>query len=121
LSRTLSVRPLKTGSATVTLRVSDGVAQSAQSFVLTATNSAGQFALRSSFNVANGGYTISWDSRIGYVYRVMTKTSLTQTTWIPLINIRATNTTTSWTDLTAGQKGLSVYQIEMSAPIGFEN
>jgi hypothetical protein len=119
LTRTLSVRPVTTGSATVTVRVSDGVAQSAQSFVLTSTNSTGQFALRPSFNVANGGYTISWDSRIGYIYRVMTKTSLTQTSWIPLANVRATNTTTSWTDLTAGRQGLGVYRIEMSAPIGF--
>ena len=121
LSRTLSVRPLTTGAATVTLRVSDGLAQSAQSFLLTVTNSAGQFALRPSFNTANGGYTISWDSRVGYIYRVMTKTSLTQTSWIPLANIRATNTMTSWTDLTAGGKELGVYRIEMSAPIGFEN
>jgi hypothetical protein len=119
LSRTLSVRPLQTGTATVTLRVSDGVAQSAQSFLLTVTNSTGQFALSPSFNVANGGFSMSWNSRIGYMYRVMTKTSLTQTTWIPLINIRATNTTTSWTDLMAGQRGLGFYQIEMSAPIGF--
>jgi hypothetical protein len=119
LTRTLSVRPVTTGSATVTVRVSDGLAQSAQSFVLTSTNSTGQFALRPSFNVANGGYTISWDSRIGYIYRVMTKTSLTQTSWIPLANVRATNTTTSWTDLTAGRQGLGVYRIEMSAPIGF--
>jgi hypothetical protein len=121
LSRTLSVRPVTMGLATVTLRVSDGVAQSTQSFLLTATNSTGQFALRPSFNVANGGYTISWDSRIGYIYRVMTKTSLTQASWIPVINIRATNTTTSWTDLTARQQGLGVYRIEMTAPIGFEN
>jgi len=118
-SRTLSVRPLQAGTATVTLRVSDGLAQSAQSFLLTSTNSAGQFALRPSFNVANGGYTISWDSRVGYTYRVMTKTSLTQTTWVPLINIRATNTMTSWTDLTAGQQSFGIYKIEMSAPIGF--
>ena len=121
LTRTLSVRPLQTGAATVTLRVSDGVAQSTQSFLLTVANTNGQFTLRPSYSVANSGYTISWDSRIGYTYRVMTKTSLTQTTWIPLINIRATNATTSWTDLNAGQRRFGVYQIEMSAPIGFEN
>ncbi|MGH8526737.1 MAG: Ig-like domain-containing protein, partial [Gammaproteobacteria bacterium] len=38
LSRTLSVRPLTAGAATVTLRVSDGVAQATQSFLLTVTN-----------------------------------------------------------------------------------
>ena len=119
--RTLSVRPLQTGSATVTLRVSDGLAQSTQSFLLTATNAAGQFALRPSFNLTNGGFRITWDSRIGYTYRVLTKTSLTQTSWVPLSNIRATNTTTSWIDLAGGQQGMSVYKIEMTAPIGFEN
>ena len=38
LSRTLSVHPLQPGTATVTVRVSDGLAQSAQSFLLTVTN-----------------------------------------------------------------------------------
>jgi hypothetical protein len=38
LSRTLSVHPLQAGTATVTVRVSDGLAQSAQSFLLTVTN-----------------------------------------------------------------------------------
>jgi hypothetical protein len=121
LSRTLSVRPVQTGAATVTLRVSDGFAQSTQSFLLTVTNATGQFALSPSLNVTNGGFRITWDSRIGYMYRVLTKTSLTQTTWIPLSNIRATNTTTSWTDFAGGQQAMGVYKIEMSAPIGFEN
>lgn len=120
-SRTLSVQPLKTGLATVTLRVTDGISQATQSFLLTATNSTGQFALRPSFNVSNGGFTISWESRVGYMYRVMTKTSLTQTAWIPLSNLIATNTTSSWTDLATGRQGLSVYKIEMAAPIRLED
>ena len=115
------MRPVQTGAATVTLRVSDGFAQSTQSFLLTVTNATGQFALSPSLNVTNGGFRITWDSRIGYMYRVLTKTSLTQTTWIPLSNIRATNTTTSWTDFAGGQQAMGVYKIEMSAPIGFEN
>ena len=120
-SRTLSVQPIKTGLATVTLRVSDGISQATQSFLLTVTNSTGQFALRPSFNAANGGFTISWESRVGYMYRVLTKTSLTQTAWIPVSNLIATNTTSSWTDLATGRQGLSAYKIEMAAPIRLED
>jgi hypothetical protein len=58
---------------------------------------------------------------VGYMYRVLTKTSLTQSAWIPLSNLIATNTTSSWTDLTGGRQPLGIYAIEMASPIRLED
>jgi hypothetical protein len=116
LSRTLSVHPLRTGVATVTLRVSDGSAQSSQSFLLTVTNTTGLVQMRASYDPAIRGFTISWQSQVGAMYRVLSKDSLAQPDWINVTgNIRATATTTSWADLTAGQPS-AFYIIEMVSP-----
>ena len=118
LSRTLSVNPVRTGSTTVTLRVSDGLAQSAQSFLLTVTNTTSGLRMRPSFNPAIRGFTITWDTRVGTVYRILNKSSLSQTNWVNVTgNFTATSTTTSWTDLSAGREPSGFYIIQTMSPI----
>jgi hypothetical protein len=114
LSRTLSVQPLSTGVATVTLRVSDGAAQSSQSFLLTVTNATGLVQMRATYNPVLRGFTISWDTRIGAMYRILSKGSLTDTNWVNVSgNFKATALTASWTDLSAGSQPSGFYIIEM--------
>jgi hypothetical protein len=117
LSRTLSVQPLRTGVATVTLGVSDGLAQSSQSFLLTVTNTTGLVQMRASYDPAIRGFTISWQSQVGAMYRILSKNSLTEPDWRNVTgNIRATATTTSWADLTAGGPSSAFYIVEMVSP-----
>jgi hypothetical protein len=115
LSRTLSVRPQRAGTTTVTLTVSDGIAQSSQSFLLTATN---RFKLRPSelATSTSGAFTISWDSSPGDTYRVMVNSDLTYTNWVALSgNLTAVSETTSWTDNAAASRRASFYIIELVA------
>ena len=114
-SRSLTVHPLKVGSSTVTLTVSDGFAQSSQSFLLTATNSH-RFKIRPSSipGAGENGFTISWESTPGLSYRVMANPDLTLTNWINLSgNLVAASETTEWTDTAAPRRTACVYMIQL--------
>jgi hypothetical protein len=116
LSRTLSVRPQRPGTTTVTLTVSDGYAQSSQSFLLTVTN---RFKLRPSDLAASsaGGFTISWESLPGDTYRVMANSDLTYTNWVSVSgNLTAVGETTAWTDNAAATRRTCFYLIELVSP-----
>jgi hypothetical protein len=116
LSRTLSVRPQRVGTTIVTLTVSDGFAQSSQSFLLTVTN---RFKLRPSEVAASssGGFTISWESLPGDTYRVMANSDLTYTNWVDVSgNLTAVNETTSWTDDAAASRRACFYIIKLVPP-----
>jgi hypothetical protein len=116
LSRTLSVRPQRTGITTVTLTVSDGFAQSERSFLLTVKR---WFSVQPSNGAASGGsgFTISWESLPGDVYRVMANHDLTLTNWVDVSGaLTAVGETTSWTDPTAAGRNACIYMIEFVPP-----
>ena len=113
LSRTFSVRPQRAGTTTVTLTVSDGYAQSSQSFLLTVTN---RFKLRPSelATTGSGAFTISWESSPGDTYRVMANSDLTYTNWVAVSGtITAVGETTAWTDNAAATRPARFYLIEL--------
>jgi len=117
-SRALSVNALKAGTTTVTLTVSDGLAQSAQSFLLTVTNTH-RFKIRPSdlATTSSGGFTLSWESTPGDTFRVLSNTDATLTNWVNRSgNIVAANEITSWTDSSAAQRAASIYIIEFIPP-----
>jgi hypothetical protein len=106
------------GTATVTLTVSDGLAQGAQSFVLTVTNGH-RFKIRPSYigTTAENGFTISWESTPGDTYRVLANADLSQTNWVDVSGtLVAINETTSWTDYGAGGRSACLYMIEFVPP-----
>jgi hypothetical protein len=114
-SRSLTVHPLKVGSSTVTLTVSDGLAQRSQSFLLTVTNSQ-RFKIRPSSipGAGENGFTLSWESTPGLSYRVMANPDLTLTNWINLSgNLVAAGDTTAWTDTAAPGRTACIYMIEL--------
>lgn len=116
LSRTLSVRPQRVGTTTVTLTVSDGYAQSSQSFLLSVTN---RFKLRPSdlSTSSSGAFTILWESTLGYTYRVMANSDLSYTNWVDVSgNITAIGETTAWTDHAAATRRTCFYLIEIVPP-----
>jgi len=95
------------------LTVSDGFAQSSQSFLLTVTN---RFKLRPSdlATSSSGGFTISWESLPGDTYRVMAISDLTYTNWVAVSgNLTAVGETTSWTDNAAAGRQACFYIIEL--------
>jgi hypothetical protein len=113
LSRTLSVRPQRTGTTTVTLTVSDGYAQSSQSFLLTVTN---RFKLRPSEVAASssGALTIVWESLPGDTYRVLANSDLASTNWVAVSgSVTAVAETTAWTDNAAATRRTCFYLIEL--------
>jgi len=116
LNRTLSVRPQRVGTTTVTLTVSDGYAQSSQSFLLTVTN---RFKLRPSevSTSSSGAFTITWESLPGDTYRVMANSDLTYTNWVDVSgNLTAVGETTAWTDNAAATRPTRFYIIEWVSP-----
>jgi hypothetical protein len=101
------------GTTTVTLTVSDGYAQTSQSFLLTVTN---RFKLRPSelATSSSGAFTISWESSPGDTYRVMANSDLSYTNWVAVSgNVTAVGETTAWTDSTAATRRARFYIIEL--------
>jgi hypothetical protein len=117
LSRSLSVHPLKAGSTTITLTVSDSLAEGAQSFSLTVTNAPRVKVRPSTISNLAEGFTIAWESAPGEVYRVLANRDLTQTNWVDVSGeLAAVTTTTSWTDQNARSHAACLYMIESVEP-----
>ena len=100
----------------MTLTVSDGLAQSSQSFLLTVTN---RFKLRPSdlSTSSSGAFTILWESLPGDTYRVMANSDLTYTNWVDVSgNVTPVGETTAWTDHAAATRRACFYLIELVSP-----
>lgn len=116
-TRTLTLHPVTAGRATVTLTVSDGVAQTARSFLMTATNNPAIFKVRPLFTASNGRFTVTWESRTGATYRVLSKATLGQSNWVNVSGtVTATTATSSWADPTASRDTSRLYVVEMLTP-----
>ena len=78
-NRTLTITPAtnQSGSATITITVSDGQAAASDSFVLTVVP---QLVI-TAINVSNDVVTVTWNSLTGQVYRLEYLTNLDNTNW----------------------------------------
>jgi hypothetical protein len=111
----LIAAPNRSGSATITVTVSDGKAQTSCSFVVTVNPTGHLFRINSLTRAPGGGLTVDWYSQPGLSYRVLYKTGINQTNWtVRSPNITAAGNNTSWTDAAPGSS--AVYTIEMFVP-----
>lgn len=117
----LSPVPNTSGSATITVSVSDGYARTDRSFVVTIKPGCKLLSLT---RVSPAGMQVTWASRPEFVYRVQYKTNLNQPSWITLSGtVMGLATNTSWTDLTASNDPARFYRIEMvtdALKLGYE-
>ena len=63
----------------------------------------------SNFSIAAGKPAMTWNSVTGKVYRIFYKDKLDGPNWTSLGDINATNSSSRWTDSTAGNKPQRFY------------
>ena len=85
----------------------------AESDFSTEAVASGTFRVESLIRAVPTGYTITWASTPGAVYRVRARTSLATTNWnVRSPSITAVATTTAWTDSNLGSAAARFYLIE---------
>jgi hypothetical protein len=109
--------PNRSGSATITVTLNDGKAQTACSFVVMINPTGDLFRINSLTRAPGGGWTVNWYGRPGLIYRVLSKASPAQSNWTDRTgNITATSTNMSWTDSTPPHGNSPLYLIQMVIP-----
>jgi Bacterial Ig domain/Fibronectin type III domain len=116
-NRTVTIKPLRrrTGTATITIQVSDGLLTTSQSFLVTVGTTALAPTTGTAFlaeDLEDTSLNLSWSTTAGGIYRLSYKTNLSDPLWIPAApDIQATQDVTTWTESTTN--GLArFYRIE---------
>ncbi|HKS36835.1 MAG TPA: Ig-like domain-containing protein [Verrucomicrobiae bacterium] len=119
-ARTVTVTPVldQTGSATITVTVSDGNLTSSQAFVVTVNAGGGGIVTAPNITVSSitvdpiGFATITWAATPGNTYRVFYKTDLSDPTWQALgADVVASGATAVKQDYVTGNRFYGVAQL----------
>jgi hypothetical protein len=128
-NRTVQVAPEKgrTGTARITLEVSDGELRAATTFLLTVTSTpvpatTNNPPLIHSVSATASGVTIEWNSISGEEYQVLYKETLSDPAWRVLSGyIHAEGPVTAWTDSGALSTTSRYYRVLMTIPSAGES